>query len=201
MPVFKYRDPNSGEWINVAGGGGGAANIPIQDEPPASGDLWVDTSEEGASGGSVDAYTKEETLSEETKTTFGLGADAVPNDAFSTIKSLIDAAVSTANSKAKIATGSYTGTGKYGSSNKNRLAFDFAPKFLVVAQNGNQTGYTSGGSFYWVYPSTGSVNITKANDSYTPSVSVSGNTVSWYTDAANTQLNISDTTYHYIAIG
>lgn len=81
MPVFKYRDPQTGEWINVAGGGG-AANIPIQDEPPTSGDLWVDTSEEGASGGSVDAYTKEETLSEGSKTMFGLGADAVPDDVF-----------------------------------------------------------------------------------------------------------------------
>lgn len=57
MPVFKYRDPNSGEWINVAGGGGGA-------------------------GESVDAYTKEETLSEETKMVLGLGVDAVPNDVF-----------------------------------------------------------------------------------------------------------------------
>lgn len=82
MPVFKYRDPQTGGWINVAGGGGGAANIPIQDEPPASVDLWVDTSEEGASGGSVDAYTKEETLSEETKVALGLGADAVPDEAF-----------------------------------------------------------------------------------------------------------------------
>lgn len=101
----------------------------------------------------------------------------------------------------QIASGSYTGTGTYGASKPNSLTFDFAPKFLVVAKNGKQTGYSSGGSFYWVYPSTGSVNITKANDSYTPSVSVSGNTVSWYVDAAATQLNVSGTTYHYFAIG
>lgn len=175
MPVFKYRDPQTGEWINVAGGGG--------------------------AGESVDAYTKEETLSEETKTTLGLGADAVPDDALSAIKTLIDGANANADAKAKIAAGSYTGTGKYGSSNKNRLAFDFAPKFLVVAKDGNRTGYDTGSSFYWVYPSTGSVNITKANESYTPSVSVSGNTVSWYSDAAATQLNTSGTTYHYFAIG
>lgn len=175
MPVFKYRDPQTGEWINIAGGGG--------------------------AGESVDAYTKEETLSEETKTTFGLGTDAVPDEAFNVLKTLVDSNTETITSGAKISTGSYKGTGTYGSSNKNSLTFDFAPKFLVVAKNGNQTGSASGGSFYWVYPSTGSVNITKANEGYTPSVSVSGNTVSWYSDAAATQLNTSGTTYHYFAIG
>ena len=32
----------------------------------------------------------------------------------------------------KIATGSYTGTNTYGSSNKNTLAFDFTPKLVFV---------------------------------------------------------------------
>lgn len=100
-----------------------------------------------------------------------------------------------------IATGSYTGTGTYGASNPNRLVFNFEPKFLVVARDGNTTAY-SGGSFYWVSPSTGSVGITDANEGYTPFVSVNGNTVSWYDDSsAKDQCNTAGTKFHYFAIG
>lgn len=103
--------------------------------------------------------------------------------------------------KVQIATGSYTGTGTYGSGNKNSLTFAFAPKFLVVAKDGRLTAYEKG-SFYWISPSTGSVGITTSNADYTPYVSVSGNTVSWY-DATSSydQFNESGKTYYYVAFG
>ena len=75
-------------------------------------------------------------LKDATAALFGLGTDAVPDDALNAIKTLINGANANADTKAKIATGSYTGTGTYGSSNKNSLTFDFEPKLLVVLMSG-----------------------------------------------------------------
>jgi hypothetical protein len=49
----------------------------------------------------------------------------------------------TANGVPKIVTGKYTGTGNYGSSNKNKLTFSSAPKLLIVmpASNTNTANY------------------------------------------------------------
>ena len=57
MGVLKYRDPETREW-KVAG----AYPTPAYTEP--------------------DAYTRAETLSDDTKAAYGLGADAVPNAVF-----------------------------------------------------------------------------------------------------------------------
>lgn len=113
----------------------------------------------------------------------------------------------------KIATGSYTGTGKSGSSNKNKLTFDFKPKFVIIlgakyfsnmpahyfglavlAQ-----GLTGGfGSFGYSYTD----KLSESFNAYGVVVSWSGNTVSWYNYSnANAQLNASGATYNYIAIG
>lgn len=191
MPVFKYRDPQTGEWINVAGGGGGA-------------------------GESVDAYTKEETLSGKTKTAFGLGTDAVPDDALSAIKTLIDGANANANAKAKIATGSYTGTGTYGASNPNVLSFGFEPK-LVFIQCANPNSDYALVTLCLCNPVTEAVTLFNsfgsngAGNSYYGTrvvVSWSGNSCSFYTTAATStnkhtlgQMNATNIKYNYIAIG
>lgn len=188
MPVFKYRDPQTGEWINIAGGGG--------------------------AGESVDAYTKEETLSEETKTTLGLGTDAVPDEAFNVLKTLVDSNTETITSGAKISTGSYKGTGTYGSSNKNMLTFDFAPKIWGLYQ------VDTDGSYYQqlavmfpfknITPTYGAC-VRPSGIEDTPgywTIEVSGNTVSWWvgvnniaTYSALTQANGSNYTYYWFAIG
>ena len=58
----------------------------------------------------------------------------------------------------KIATGSYTGTGTYGSSNPNSLTFEFDPKIVFVyhAISGFQIDTSSNfnGCFIWAIPAT-----------------------------------------------
>lgn len=109
----------------------------------------------------------------------------------------------------KIATGSYTGTGTYGASNPNSLAFDFVPKLLFVARK--DRAYNS---FFWfkdvthgfalhsyTTDSNGTSDQTSINGSKV-AVTVSGNTVSWFSSSgAEAQLNFSGFIYQYIAIG
>lgn len=98
----------------------------------------------------------------------------------------------------KIETGSYTGTGTYGSSNPNSLTFGFVPKFVLIQTNGLTleitmllNGITATGN------NTGSGS---SNNQVKPTWS--NNTVSWYVDGnADDQRNISGKTYYYIAIG
>lgn len=94
----------------------------------------------------------------------------------------------------KIATGSYVGTGVYGSSNPNRLTFDFVPKF-VVCINYISRDTEMGAGFIWAGQTGDYSNL---------AFSVSGKTFSWYTtnqNGAGYQLNASGTRYYYIAIG
>lgn len=106
----------------------------------------------------------------------------------------------------EIETGSYVGTGTYGSANPNTLTFGFEPKIVLIkpSTNGTLSKYwmcftnglgTSGGGLVW-----GSESYTLG---YKVSYSFYGNTVQWYTtDVRSTpQANDADTTYGYIAIG
>ena len=110
----------------------------------------------------------------------------------------------------KIETGSYTGTGTYGASNPNSLTFGFEPKLVVITGNGvGEIGILqcSAGARFGGYMDTKLVN------SATLSISVSGNSVSWYSyapyqngtavsNAAAYQLNTrSSYAYTYLAIG
>lgn len=95
----------------------------------------------------------------------------------------------------QIATGSYTGTGSYGTSNINTLTFGFNPKFVFITNtNGNGIG-----SF--VYGATQAL-ILVTTSNYRNVVSWSGKSVSWYsTSNAIGQLNKSDHVYYWFAIG
>lgn len=139
-------------------------------------------------------------LKDATAALFGLGTDAVPDDALNAIKTLINGANANADTKAKIATGSYTGTGTYGSSNKNSLTFDFEPKLLVVLMSGVRSVSNEYG-FIWVPPD-GALGFAATSNVYVPTITVNGNAVLWYQkNAAKWQCNESDTTYNYVAIG
>lgn len=97
----------------------------------------------------------------------------------------------------QIETGSYTGTGTYGSSNPNSLTFGFKPKLLLVSRGGE--GFDSSGSFGWLYGLSKTIGDFNDADS---SVSLSGTTISWYnTYNVQSQRNISGVTYFYTAIG
>lgn len=144
-----------------------------------------------------------------------------------TAEALLAAIEAAGGGGAKIATGSYTGTGTYGSSKKNSLTFDFEPKVVIIVPYGTRT---SSGSVDRRYAAPASVmlrgcgtfaamgptaeanatNDTPVNE-WGSIVTFSGNTVSWYsTKDAFAQLNqgkntnqswVWSYTYYWIAIG
>ena len=111
---------------------------------------------------------------------------------------------------AKIETGSYVGTGTYGKANPNTLTFGFVPKFVwIYGFKRNDAWYDAGdvtkvpvgiipeGDFGRHFPPCSSTE--SSNTAYSKRV---GTTLSWYnTGSAGNQLNYSDSTYYYIAIG
>lgn len=119
-------------------------------------------------------------------------------------------------SKASIETGSYVGTGTYGSSNPNTLTFEFEPKILaiftssgVIAHNYTSqvdvpaigyvppltTEYEQG--LFYAYNSSPSQRAMYSRKTESDGVV----TIQWYALAnASTQFN-GNTTYHYLAIG
>lgn len=118
---------------------------------------------------------------------------------------------------AKIATGSYTGTGKYGSSNPCSLTFDFVPKAFIVFQSETRTAgeymypgfqiWVAGSpwmfGFYWDEMPTAPTNYSSNSVHYfiVSSMSAADKTLTYYNNVAYTQFNNSGMTYRYIAIG
>lgn len=107
---------------------------------------------------------------------------------------------------AKIATGSYTGTGTYGASNPNSITFPFTPKLVWIYKTGNTlpdqgymvemlvwmngiTHYSFGGGY-----------------SFNGEITLSGNTLKWVINQTKytyprEQLNISGIIYRWVAFG
>ena len=95
----------------------------------------------------------------------------------------------------KIETGSYVGTGTYGSGGKNSLTFDFVPAILIITADYVNNHYVNSG--YIVCNSGG-----HSGQNGNIEAIVDGNTVSWYSgNNAQVQLNTSGLTYKYVAIG
>lgn len=153
-----------------------------------------------------DPLSKETLLKDSTAALYGLDATAVPDEVLVAARSLISTAQKTADSKCKIVSGSYTGTGTYGSNNKNSLTFDGKPKLLIVSSTVSSAygGRHTYPQLIFVYGESGDIAslITSGSEVFSSAtVSGSGNTVSWYSaDAAAQQLNVSGTKYNYIAI-
>ena len=104
---------------------------------------------------------------------------------------------------ARIATGSYTGTGTYGSNKPNRLTLPFEPKFLYIStatgfslHTQNNTSHVLLDTLFWQE----GINSTEEWDDNVY-ISRSGNTISWYSSDMRSQLNDSGREYYYIAIG
>ena len=132
-------------------------------------------------------------LKDATAAAFGLTDAAVPDDVFALI----------ASGRAQIEVGTYTGTGVYGSNNKNSITFSFVPKMVLIRDQaatnlnysqmvapyifGNQTFFTS----------------TDMSTFRKQVVDISGTTMNWYSDggSATTQMNASGKEYEWIAIG
>ena len=113
--------------------------------------------------------------------------------------------------KVRIATGSYTGTGTYGSSNPNSLTFEFEPTaiFMWMSFSSSSTDIR----FYDSLVTTTCIAAIPANDVYysggfdNPSQtrgkikrSIDGKTITWYSTDSGYQKNISGNLYYFVAI-
>lgn len=116
--------------------------------------------------------------------------------------------------KVRIATGSYKGTGTYGSSHPNSLTFAFEPAVLLVSSPSNYglEGFGYDSSSNVTYAMIGSVLTTSYKQYFGIGVNTNatgygkkssdGKKFSWYNKAsAENQWNASNKVYHYIAIG
>lgn len=118
---------------------------------------------------------------------------------------------------AGIETGSYVGTGTYGSGNNNSITFTYAPKIIFCGKDqinlGNYIG-TSSGVYYMGLILTSQLTTSYQNGfgfgtyitgtspaNLYASKSSDGKTIYWYSSSsANYQNNKSNTTYHWLAI-
>ena len=92
----------------------------------------------------------------------------------------------------KVVTGTYKGTGKYGSGNKNTLSFDGSPFLVIVA---GSRGFTAlrGATGTSCFGSGG-------GEPYAMNLIWGTNSLSWYAgNNANMQCNNSNETYYYCA--
>lgn len=163
-------------------------------------------------------------LSDSTAAALGLAGDPTVDNALNAVGNALAGGV-------RIATGSYVGTGISGAANPNVLTFDFEPYVVFVfqsqygvAQTYQETAWSFGGThtvfpFSLLYFFRGGSGLDAAamasdlngNLGQTSSVmpyTIEGNSLSWAyqhdgSDAvkSNIQLNLSGTTYYYIAIG
>lgn len=152
-------------------------------------------------------YSKNQIVQESTLEQYGLSTSSLPDDLFSTIKTLIQTAQNTANEAPKIQVGSYTGTGTYGSGNENKIRFSISPSFVVVIPRDLYQG-----GYMFLFKNTKQTVYMDGFDMGHIQVTWSGNTVRWksigadgplgtsYPSAGN-QGNYSGKIYDYIGIG
>ena len=101
----------------------------------------------------------------------------------------------------KVVYGTYTGSGKYGSSNKNTLTFDHKP-IMVFVQPRDYVSNTKDYALRMVRGSTWSNGVCE-NYYFSQTVSWTDTTVAWYSTSganADCQFNTSSTVYCYVAI-
>ena len=105
--------------------------------------------------------------------------------------------------KTIIETGSYVGTGTYGSGNPNTLTFRFEPKFVHIQAGNIGKEDSSGFKFaFFVLGTKGfSIGPGSANELYNLNAKFDGNTLSWYLGNAAQQLNTKNANYFFIALG
>ena len=119
--------------------------------------------------------------------------DYVRRTDFNADNAKVDAALAAAGN-CRIVTGSYTGTGKYGSSQPNSLTFPDAPLFLAVGGASN--------FHFWAVQGDDAASVTRGqNGPESIPMTWNGKTVSWYHSSnAERQLNVANRVYTYIAL-
>ena len=117
-------------------------------------------------------------------------------DDFNADNQKIDAALA---GGAKIATGTYTGTGYYGAENPhNELTFPFAPKIVIIRSTAG-AGY---GATFLRSQTESVLDNCGSYSGYTNYLTWTDAGVSWYNlNRQDYQLNNNGATYYYLAIG
>ena len=105
--------------------------------------------------------------------------------------------------KTSIETGSYVGTGTYGSKNPNTLTFRFEPKFVHIQSysigNADGTGY--GFAFFLSGTHGFTIGPSSSNDLYPLNAKFNKNILSWYQNNEYAQLNEKKVKYFFAALG
>lgn len=105
--------------------------------------------------------------------------------------------------KTSIETGSYVGTGTYGSGNPNTLTFGFEPKFVHIQSysigNADGTGY--GFAFFLSGTRGFTIGPSSSNDLYLLNAKFNKNILSWYQNNEYAQLNEKKVKYFFAALG
>lgn len=148
--------------------------------------------------------SKANLLTDATATAMGLTAAATPDQALDKLRQIASAAQASAVESAKIATGSYTGTGKSGSSNQVSLLFNFSPNLVLVGES------LASSLCVFMRPIKGHAFYDSGkdymSDQYTATLTTEWGTnkVSWHTatnnNGASVQFNKYEATYWYVAI-
>lgn len=160
--------------------------------------------------------TKANLLKDTTAALFGGDENMVPDDALVALKTLIDGLSAESIGAAKIATGSYTGTGAFyyqTSKYKNSITFPFVPKVVYVTIASGIAGGTNNGvkrkEMLVVNGMTQQASVVEQGASggstgYICLLEWNENTLSWYYESnygAQYQLNESRVEYKYFALG
>lgn len=160
------------------------------------------------------AYSKQQSLKAATAAAYGLTSDAVPDDVLAKARELITAAKNSADSRGRIAVGSYSGNGKYGSANPNIINTAFPPKAMIVL-NTYGTSYDIMVSTKWKNDEYQQQNTdtTIMLGAYTyssgaalqtcgrPAVKYTDAGIQWYTNDVRKQMNQNSYLYGYIVFG
>lgn len=162
---------------------------------PASNDLFPFRDVSGNTGGSV---------------TLANLAVALGNNGVITPSNLVEQA--SALGFSRIQTGSYVGTGTYGSDNPCSLTFDFIPKFIIFPnlKNGDGVCFSTLKSTAYIMLNTQILTTTYVEGTGFGSEggrrpygakSEDGKTIYWWNQDASGQFNRQNDTYYWVAFG
>ena len=141
----------------------------------------------GVTAAQVGAFTKAQTLTAETAALVGLGADAVPDAVFAGLKSLIDAAKTSADNRTILGFGIYVGDG---AANRT-ISLGYTPKVIIIAREGLRFDDHWGGFAMEGYPAVASGRTV---------IAIVQNGFTVYTETYTGYTNQKGATYHYITL-
>ena len=150
---------------------------------------------------------KDSLLKDATAALLGGDSSMLPDEALVILKTLVDNAQTSADEKAKIQTGSYVGTGTYGTANPCSLTFDFEPLFGIILGNKSPIAdfnQNMNPGFLAVRGTSGFYNLIAQSSGsyYGPLFTWETNKLTGYaTRNAIAQANVSNEKYYYFFVG